>query len=99
MDIGELLRKEYLERCANSSNHGGYTKLESDKEEIRQDIIDRYGINGNKEKIRNMVMTYEKIVFSFLEELAQHGIKHYMWITDFHEKELNRRLNIALQEG
>ena len=97
MDFREILKNEYIRQCSGVCNRGGYSKLESEKEKIRERIINKYGFNSNNEEVFRKVMVCEKTVFDFLEELSKQKFRHYMWITDFHEKELTGRLNIALQ--
>ncbi len=97
MEFRDFLREQYIRQCSGRCNHGGYSRLENEKEKIRKRLIDRYGVNGNKKRVSEQVILLEEIVFSYLNELTEQGFKHYMWITDFHEKELIGRLNTALQ--
>jgi len=99
MSFTDFLQEQYQRQCSWRCNHGGYTRLESEKEKIRLYLVDKYGINGNREEVLKRVMICEKTVFSFLEELSEDKFRHYMWITDFHKKELTDRLNIALQSA
>ncbi len=99
MGFEELLKKEYLARCANLCNHGGYSRLESEREQIRKEIIDKYGTNGNRDEVSRKVLVCERIVFDFLEELTQQKFKHYMWIPDFYEKKLEDKVSSALQSA
>ena len=92
-----LLKEEYLKQCSNSCNHGGYSRLEQEKEDIRNQIIRKFGINGSKEYVSKKVLILEEITFDFLNELTQGGFKHYMWIYEPQEQELRKRINIALQ--
>ncbi len=98
MDFTEFLQEQYLRQCSWRCNHGGYTRLESEKEQIRSNLVNKYGINGNKEGVLRQVMICEKTVFSFLEELSEDKFRHYMWIADFHKEELTSRLSNALRE-
>lgn len=97
MNLAEQLKEEYLKQCEDYCNHGGYTRLESERKNIRERVIEEYGINDNKEIISRQVMICEKIVFDYLEKLTEQKFKHYMWIPDFLKKELIDKLNIALQ--
>jgi len=99
MNLAEQLKEEYLRRCADYCNHGGYSRLEFEREKIRREMVDKYGVNGNREEIFRKIMICEETVFSFLEELSKQKFRHYMWITDFYEKKLIGRLNTALQEA
>jgi hypothetical protein len=99
MDFTDFLQEQYLRQCSWRCNHGGYTRLESEKEEIRQRLVDKYGVNGNRKEVLKQVLICEETVFSFLEELSKDKFRHYMWITDFHKGELTSRLSTALQEG
>lgn len=86
MGLIEQLKDEYLIQCANYCNHGGYTFLSINKDKLRQDLISKYCINGNKEQILDKIKICEETVFSFLEELSRKKFRHYMWITIFMRK-------------
>jgi len=96
MDFTEVLKREYIRQCSGVCNHGGYTRLEAERERIRKRIMEKYRINDEGFK---QIMICEETVFSYLEELKRQKFRHYMWITEFHESKLIDQLSTALQSA
>jgi hypothetical protein len=97
MNLEKEIKEEYVKRCAYYCNHGGYSRLESEKRELIAEFLKKYGINGNKNKVLQILTFCEQTVFDYLEELSGQKIRCYMWINELHEKELKIRLNTSLQ--
>ena len=92
-EIGE----DYLRKCIEIG-HGGYSKLSFSKEEIRIELIGRYGLNGNREEVSKLITLCEKTIFDFLDIKMSRGNRSFGW-PEYHEQELRNRINTALQEA
>jgi hypothetical protein len=85
----------YLQRCIEICQ-GGYSKLSFSKEEIRAELIERYGLNGNREEVSKLITLCEETIFNFLDPLMCQGSRSFGW-PEYHEQELRKKLNTALQ--
>ena len=91
--IGE----DYLQRCAEICREG-YCKLSFNREKIKEELINKYGINGNKDYVSGLIAICDQIVFDFLDVAMSRGNRSFGW-PEYHEQELRNRINTALQEA
>ncbi len=93
MNLTKGIEEEYLRRCAESCNKGGYTRLERDKERISEEIIEKYS-EENREEISKI----ETEVFLYLKKLRTQKpmFRVFSW-SDINETELRNRIDKSLQ--
>ncbi|HTZ41957.1 MAG TPA: hypothetical protein VMC07_01990, partial [Candidatus Omnitrophota bacterium] len=100
-----LIKEEFLRQCSHFCNQGGYSRLESEMQGIKDRIMGQYGFNGNREYVAKTALDIEKIVFAFLEELSsplsheKTKVRIYTWISYYFERQLRERLNTSLQSA
>lgn len=95
MDLKEKLIEEYLNRCRIICREG-YSKLDYQRENIKKYILGYFIDGHNKEKISELVNICDKTLFDFLDIEMSRGRRTFGW-PNFHEKEMKRLLNNALQ--
>ncbi len=92
MEIKELV-DDYLNLCKIYCNEGGFSKLDLNIEEIKQELIKKYSNNGNAVDLSRLIdrIYSEMILFSQKE-----SIRLISWMDDFYERKLREELNTVL---
>lgn len=96
MNLKEM-SEDYLQRCAEICRDG-YGKLSLNREKIKEELISKYGINGNKNHVPELIAICDQVVFDFLDVVMSRGSRSFGW-PDYHEQELRNRISIALQSA
>jgi len=99
----EKIVDEYLSRCRKSCDNGCYYGLRKDQEILRTGTFDSFKIDGHgsrrkKEDLEGISAALgkcEQILFDFFLELSKTE-RIFGW-PKYHEPELRKRINTALQ--
>jgi hypothetical protein len=102
-DYYEKVVDAYLLRCRKSCDNGCYYELMRDQAQLRTDTFDSFKIDehGSRrkkedlERISAILGICEKNVYDFMDEISSTE-RTFGW-PKYHEPELRKRINTALQ--
>lgn len=96
MDLKRLIAEEYIQQC-RLIGEKGYSRLSSERDNIRSTLINQFGSNGYPlNSVEKLVFLYDHVIFDFLDNAMSRGSRSLGW-PSFYEGELMKKIMSAAE--